>query len=148
MQARCQRSNQPIDTTMKATYNCWRKLLALALCLVLSAGCTKASKVQRILQAADADFQAQKYDKAEDEYVSVFRLAPRNPVALRQLGFIYFEQGRAGALILLKMANKEDKKNAQVQLKLAQLYGESKMPKEAVDLLESFLQTDPGNEIA
>ena len=126
----------------------WLNLLALSLCLVLAAGCTKASKIQRALKAADNDFQAQRFEKAEAEYQSVFRVSPNNPTAIRQLGLIYFEEGRPRALVYLKKANDLDTENHEVQLKLAELYAVNGMPTNAVPLLVSVLKSDPGNEHA
>jgi tetratricopeptide (TPR) repeat protein len=127
----------------------WPRLLALALCLILSAGCTKASKARRVLASADRAFQAQKYDEAEVEYKSVLRLSMLNPVALRQLGFIYFEEGRPQAAFqYLHAASKQETNNTEVQLKMAELYGESGDLKKAVELLELVVQADPASEHA
>jgi tetratricopeptide (TPR) repeat protein len=148
MPATSRRPSWKIDTTMKTTYSRWPHLLALTLCLVLGAGCTKAYKTRHVLAAADRDFQAQNYDKAEAEYQSTLRFSSLNPVAIRRLGMIYFEEGRQTAFAYLKKANEQDNKNPQVQLKLAELYGNGGKSKEAVPLLESVLQVDPGNERA
>ena len=126
----------------------WLNLLALSLCLVLAAGCTKASKIQRALKAADNDFQAQRFEKAEAEYQSVFRVSPNNQTAIRQLGLIYFEEGRPRALGALKRANELEPENHQIQLKLAELWAENGKPTNAVPLLVSVLKSDPGNEHA
>jgi tetratricopeptide (TPR) repeat protein len=127
----------------------WPALLALALCLVLSAGCGKAAKARRLLAAANSDFQAQKYDAAELEYQSARRLAPLDPTAIRQLGFIFFDEGRPQeAFAFLKKSLEQDPKNTEVQLKMAELYGGSRNFKEAADLLGSVLRSDPANERA
>jgi tetratricopeptide (TPR) repeat protein len=126
----------------------WPNLLALTLCLVSGAGCTDASKARRVLAAADSDFQDKKYDQAEAEYKSVLRLSSFNPAAIRQLGFIYFDEGRQTAFIYLKKANDLDNTNHQVQLDLAELYGNGGRTKEATGLLGLVLQADPGNEHA
>jgi tetratricopeptide (TPR) repeat protein len=131
---------------MKTTNYLWPNLLALALCLV--SGCTDSSKARRILAAAERDFQAEKYDKAESEYLSVFRYSASNPDAIRQLGFIYFEEGRPQAFAFLFKANQQDAKNLKVQLKLAEIYGKGGRLTNAVPLLESVLQSQPGNEHA
>jgi tetratricopeptide (TPR) repeat protein len=133
---------------MKTTYYPWTNLLAMTLCLVLCAGCTKSYKARRVLAVADRDFQAHDFDKAEEEYKSVRQLSPLNPVAIRQLGLLYFEEGRAQAFPYLKKANEQDGKNSQVQLKLAELYGKGGKGREAVGLLGLVLQSDPGNEQA
>ena len=126
----------------------WRKLLVMALCAVLSAGCTDASKARRLLAAAQRDFQSQKYDAAEIEYESVLRLSPLNPVAIRQLGLLYFEEGRPRASVYLEKAAQLEPRNSEVQLKLAETYGTRGMPKEGAGLLESVLRAEPANEHA
>jgi len=127
----------------------WPGVLALALCLILSAGCSKAAKAKRLLASADAHFQAKKYDAAEIEYKSVLSLSLLNPVAIRQLGFIYFEEGRSLiAFRYLKEALKQDPKNTEVELKMAELYGGGGEMKESAELLGAVLHADPGNEHA
>jgi tetratricopeptide (TPR) repeat protein len=127
----------------------WLNLLALALCLALGSGCTKASKVRRHLASAERDYQAKKYDDAEIEYRSVRLLSPADPLAIRRLGLIYFEEGRPReALLYLKRAIELEPKNPDVQLKLAEIYGGMGKLKEAVDLLGAALRSDPGNEHA
>ncbi len=124
-------------------------LLALALCLMAGAGCTKASKAKDLLVAADKDFQAQKYDQAESEYKSVLRLSPRDPVAIRQLGFIYFDDGRPrSAFPYLQESFKLDPTNVDVQLKLAEVDATRGDMTNGLMLLESVLRADPGNEHA
>jgi tetratricopeptide (TPR) repeat protein len=134
---------------MKALVIHWRNLLALTLCLGLGAGCTKASKARRLMSDADRDFKAQKYDTAEIEYQSALRFSPRNPAAIRQLGLIYYEEGRfPRAFQVLQLANQLDPKNTEVQLKLAEIYANGKKIKEAADLLGKVLQSEPANEKA
>jgi tetratricopeptide (TPR) repeat protein len=133
---------------MKSTSFPRSRLLALALCLVLSAGCTKAYKAKRVLAAADRDYQAQKYDLAEAEYISALRFLPSNAIANGNLGSIYFEEGRApAAYYYLSLANKQDNKNPQVQLRLAELLGTTGGTN-AVTLLRRVLQAEPTNEHA
>ena len=134
---------------MKAFPHHWLNLLALALCLVVSAGCTKASKAKRLLAAADRDYKARKYDAAEIEYQTVLSLSPLNPVAVRRLGCIYSEEGRAlQASVFLRKANEQDPQNPEVQLRLAEIYGSNRGTNEAVKLLGSVLQAEPTNEEA
>jgi tetratricopeptide (TPR) repeat protein len=124
-------------------------LMALALGLVLSGGCTKASKAGRLLTAAERDYAGKKYDAAEIEYQKVLSLSPRNPDAIRHLGLIYSEEGRmAEAYKYLRTANEQDPKNPAVQLKLAEIYSSHRNTNEAVHLLLSVLQSQPANEEA
>src|SRR5215510_11938415 len=69
--------------------------LALPLVAVVSFGCAKEqdNKEQHLSRANDY-FAAEQYDKAEKEYRDVLRLAPADPVAERQLGIIYYDQGQ------------------------------------------------------
>jgi tetratricopeptide (TPR) repeat protein len=127
----------------------WPGLLTLALCLILSAGCSKAAKAKRLLASADVHFQAKKYDAAEIEYKSVLGLSLLNPVAIRQLGFIYYEEGRSlMAFRFLQEALKQDPNNTEVQLKMAELYASGGELKRTQELLGSVLHADPGNEHA
>ena len=118
-------------------------LLALALCLAMTAGCTKAAKARRLLSAAGRDFEAKRYDAAELEYESVLRLSRLNPVAIRQLGLLYYEDGRPEAFVYLKKALEQDPKNSQVQLRLAELYGASGGFSNALELLEPLGAASP-----
>ncbi|HEY3862855.1 MAG TPA: tetratricopeptide repeat protein [Verrucomicrobiae bacterium] len=127
----------------------WPQLLAMALGLLVCAGCSKESKVRRLLAAAGRDYKAQKYDTAEIEYQTVLSLSQLNPVAVRQLGFIFFEEGRAPqAAAFLRKANDQDPQNTLVQLKLAELYSVSRSTNEAIRLATSVLQAEPTNEDA
>jgi len=126
-----------------------RNLPALALCLILSAGCSKASKAKSLLGGANRDFQAQKYDQAESEYKSVLRLSQRDPVAIRQLGFIYFEEGRSRpAFQCLQEALRLDPTNTEAQLKMAEIYIGGGDSTNGLKQLELVLQADPGNQDA
>ena len=69
-------------------------LLAVALTGLAGAGCTKALRRARHLSRGDKEFQAQHYDQAEIEYLNVLKVSPGDPVAVRQLGIIYQEEGR------------------------------------------------------
>jgi tetratricopeptide (TPR) repeat protein len=123
-------------------------LLALALCLAMTSGCTKAHKIRSLLSDAQHDFNAQHYDAAELEYRKVLRLSRgTEPVAYRQLGLLYYEEGRLGeANGYLTQALQLDPKNFQVQLKLAELNALGGRVPDALKLLEPVLLNDPANE--
>jgi len=134
---------------MRMFHRQWPRFLALALCLALGAGCTKAARAKRLLASAERDFQTQRYDAAEVEYEAVLRLSPLNPVSIRQLGLIYFEEGQMPkAYAYLVKSHEQDAKNPGVQLKLAQIYLGAGKAAEAADLAQTYLQTDPTNEHA
>ena len=96
-------------------------LLATAVMLA-AAGCSRDARLARHRERADSYFQKQEYAKAEVEYLNALRLAPRDVGLMRQLAFIYFEQGRSAmayqALQQLKQANPED---ADVRFRLGAL---------------------------
>jgi tetratricopeptide (TPR) repeat protein len=126
----------------------WPNLLALVLCLAVTTGCTKGAKARRLLSDAQRDFDAKRYDAAELEYQSVLRVSRLNPVAVRQLGLLYYEDGRPEAFVYLKKALEQDPKNSLVQLRLSELYGASGKSSNALELLEPLARHDPPNDEA
>jgi tetratricopeptide (TPR) repeat protein len=76
------------------------KLSHIALCLLtalmlpLNTGCSKEAKARRYLVKADKDFAAQKYDRAEVQYIVALRANPKNGAAMAGLGLTYLEQGK------------------------------------------------------
>src|SRR6516162_5805116 len=70
-------------------------IVALALTAVVNASCSKqgSSKEATLSRANDA-FAAGRYVEAEKDYREVLRLSPDDPVAVRQLGIIYEDQGQ------------------------------------------------------
>src|SRR5436305_409600 len=78
---------------MTASPNNLGLVFALSLGLA-SFGCSKAepTKGEFLTRANDA-LAAGQYDKAEKDYREVLRLDPADPVALRQLGIVYHDQG-------------------------------------------------------
>ena len=69
-------------------------MVALALVGIISAGCTKHARRNRYLARADRDFQAERYDRAEIEYLAVFKVAPMDPAAVSKLGLLYSIEGK------------------------------------------------------
>src|SRR5262245_10687993 len=110
-----------MTSMITSMFSGYRQLIfALALVAVASAGCAKnePTKDELLSQAKDA-FAANQYDKAEKAYRDVLRLAPDDPVALRQLGFIYYDQGQIPqAYSLLKKAAELQPEDLELQLKL------------------------------
>jgi tetratricopeptide (TPR) repeat protein len=127
----------------------WRYLLALTVCAGLGAGCTKASRAKSLLASADRDFQAQRYEAAEVEYDAVRHLAPLNPIAIRQLGLIYAEEGRLSlAYGFLSKSHQLDAGNPAVQFKLAEVSLLAGKLASAGELAAKYLQSEPTNEEA
>lgn len=48
---------------------------------------------QRVLERADGYYKAGEYDKAKIEYLNLLRFDRKNPVAIRELALIWFEEG-------------------------------------------------------
>ncbi len=125
--------------------------LLVTLCLpgFLTVGCSKASKKARHLQRAEAQFEAGDFDRAEIEYLHVLRLDRTNQVALRQLGFMAFEQGRViRAYALLNDARRADPDNLEVRIKLATMQLAGGQGLEARDEAIWLLTQEPTNEAA
>src|SRR5688572_7874435 len=99
--------------------SCLLKLVLFAGILALIAGCSREAKTKRHLGRANQYFASQEYGKAEIEYMNVLRLDGGNPVALRQLGFALFEQGRyPQAFAFLQRAKTADPNNIEIRSKL------------------------------
>jgi tetratricopeptide (TPR) repeat protein len=125
-------------------------LFAFFLLAVASSGCSKQedSKETHLSRANDY-VAAGQYDKAEKEYGDVLRLAPADPVALRELGVMYQNQGQMPqAYPLLNKAAELLPDDADLQLKLGQsllVQGDYQQAREAA--LRS-LDKQPGGEEA
>src|SRR5437870_310816 len=124
-------------------------LLVLALVIAGGAGCSKAARKNRYLESANRDFKSERYDKAEIEYLKVLQVAPLNPVAVRQLGFIYHNQGRLPqAYAYLKKAGELEPEHTGVRLKLGLTYRSVGELKEARREALWVLEKQSGNESA
>ena len=132
--------------------NMWRCGLWLLVAVVLAlsgTGCTKQMRKNRYLARGNSDYQSGNYDQAELEYLNVLRLAPRTPVALARLGFIYYDQGRVlRALSALQGAAELEPENSEVRLKLCLTRFSLGRFKEAGEDAQKVLKTQPGQEEA
>src|SRR3954462_11972335 len=83
-----------------------KALLAALLVTALMGGCSQKSETpQQHLSKANLAFEKGQFVEAEQEYREVLRVAPSDPIAQRQLGLLYLEQGQIRqALPLLKHA--------------------------------------------
>ena len=99
-----------------------RMALMLSFVAIAIFGCAKEDDTQeQHLSRANGYLAAEQYYKAEKEYREVLRIAPTDPVAQRQLGIIYLDQGQLPqAYPLLKKAAELKPDDLEVQLKLGQ----------------------------
>jgi tetratricopeptide (TPR) repeat protein len=124
-------------------------LLALALVAAWGAGCSRQTRSSRYLARANLDFQAERYDNAEIEYLTVLRAAPQDPVATRQLGFLYYTEGRLPqAFFLLRKAAEMEPANTEVRLKLGLACLAFQKPGDAREAALRVLERQPQNEEA
>lgn len=94
-------------------------VLALSITSLAIAGCSeKAPTKDQILSRANEAFASQKYVQAEKDYREVLRLAPDDPVAMRRLGILYYDQGQiAQAYPLLKKYSGLQQDDPEMQVK-------------------------------
>jgi tetratricopeptide (TPR) repeat protein len=124
--------------------------LVLPFVAIASFGCAKEQdgKEQHLSRANDY-FAANQYDKAEKEYREVFRFAPDDPVAVRQLAIIYLDQGQVPqAYPLLKKAAELEPDNQETQLKLGEIFLAMGDYTQARDTALQILEKQPGQDKA
>jgi tetratricopeptide (TPR) repeat protein len=130
----------------------FRLLLALLLPLLASMvfGCAKEEdNKEQHLTRADQHFSANQYGKAEKEYRDVLRLAPEDPVALRQLGIIYLDQGQiVQAYPLLKKAVELQPDDPESQFKLGEIFLATGDSTQARASASQILEKQPDHEKA
>jgi tetratricopeptide (TPR) repeat protein len=124
--------------------------MLLGLALLASSGCSKNSRALRLLQAANRDFAAEKYDDAEVEYKNLLMMrASSSPLAIGQLGLIYLKEGRGmDAYPYLAEAGKRDPDSLPIQLGLAQLYSSARDTSNTTRIAVHILTAQPTNEEA
>jgi tetratricopeptide (TPR) repeat protein len=125
-------------------------IFALALTAVVNASCSKRDlSKDEILSRANDAFAAGQYADAEKDYRAVLRLTPTDPVAVRQLGIIYADQGQLiAAYTQLKKAAELEPDNLEVQLRLGQTYLSAGGAKEARAAALQILDKEPTNSQA
>jgi tetratricopeptide (TPR) repeat protein len=131
--------NKPRFPTSKA-------LLGMLLVLVI-AGCSPKARQARLLQKAEASFQTGEYDKARIEYMNVLKGDPANPIAIQQIGLIWFEQGApAQAVPFLRKSIEITPGNTTVRSKLALAFKDlgafAEARKQAIAILEQVPDND------
>jgi tetratricopeptide (TPR) repeat protein len=128
-----------------------RLVFALSLVAFASTGCAKQEEEtkEKHLSRANEYVRAEQYDKAEKEYREVLRIAAEDLAALRQLAFIYLDQGQLlQAYPLLKKAAELRPDDPEIQLKLGLLFLAVGSYPEARDAALQVLEKQPGNEEA
>ena len=100
-----------------------RRIITVALAIVLVTGCSKQAKKARLVHDADTYFKAGNYDKAKVTYLNVLRLDPQNVLALERIGAMWQDDAaplRAAAF--LKKASELDPDNVENHIRLARCY--------------------------
>ncbi|MGH7995398.1 MAG: tetratricopeptide repeat protein, partial [Opitutaceae bacterium] len=118
----------------------------LAVAVLGGAGCTRRMRERRHLSRADHYYAAADYAEAETEYRAALHLNPRDPAPLRQLGLVYFGEGRfMAAYRYLSTAAKADPKNPEIRLKLGMAALGLDAPQKAWDDADAVLAEEPAN---
>jgi tetratricopeptide (TPR) repeat protein len=130
----------------------WSLIFVLSLVSLASAACSQEAapltKDQILSRAHDA-LEAGQYVSAEKDYREVLRQASNNPIALRQLGALYLEQGEPlQGYPLLTRAAQLQPQDMDVQLKLAQAAKAIVQVAQAREAAQVVLDNKPGNEAA
>jgi tetratricopeptide (TPR) repeat protein len=123
--------------------------LALATVFLFGPGCTKTARANRSIAQADQYFAAGEYAKAEIEYLNALKTGGINPVAVRQLGIIYSEQGRPlQAAPYLQKASELDPESVDIRRRLGLAYLAVRKLTEATNEANLVLTKEPGNQDA
>jgi tetratricopeptide (TPR) repeat protein len=121
------------------------RTLAMTLACALSiSGCTKEARKDRSVERADRYFAAEKFDDAEIEYRHALQLVAYDPVAIRQLGYLYLGEGRSPIdYVYLKKASELLPDDNVLRLRLAQCELPIGLAKEARANAVRVLQAKP-----
>jgi tetratricopeptide (TPR) repeat protein len=122
----------------------------LALLALAAAGCSEAAPTKdQILARANEALAAEQYDKAVKDFREVLRLSPTDPMALRQLGIIYHDQGQIiQAYPVLKQAAELRPDDLDVQLNYGLTLLSLRDFATARDTARQILDKEPANERA
>ena len=133
-----------------STLNSQLVTILIALCLALIAtGCSRQAKLERHLTRGQNFFKAEQYNKAEIEFLNVLRLDETNIVAMRDLGFTYFQQGRwLRSFAVLHKTSEFTPQNEEIRLRLAAILVAVRNLKDARAHAEAVLARNPGNDEA
>jgi putative PEP-CTERM system TPR-repeat lipoprotein len=133
-----------------STPRLWRLFPVSLLLATIGFGCAKNEDGKDThLSRANEHLTAERYDKAEQEYREVLRIAPGDPVATRQLGKIYFDQGQIPqAYTFLKRSAESWPDDLELQSKLGQAYLATGEYPLARDQALRIIGKQPGHEEA
>lgn len=125
-------------------------ILSLFLAALTCSGCSKSAPTyEQLLSRANDALAAEQYVKAENDYRAALRVMPSDPVALRQLGIIYFDQGQhLQAYPLIKQAAEVQPEDPGLQIKFGQAALALGQLTQARELAERALDKKPGDETA
>ena len=134
---------------MSATRSPFQTLLVTVALTLAFCGCTKEARKERSLARANRDFANEKYDEAEIEYRKALQLGALDPTVIRQLGLLYFNEGRPlQAYAYLRKAAELQPENDEVRLKLGMCAMALGNFKEARNAAERVLKSQPATEDA
>ena len=120
-------------------------LLALTAALILTlAGCSKSDRLERAINKAQTLRDSGNYAAAEIEYRNALKIEPANKAAVRELAFLFSDQGRTGpAVALLLQAKDNEPNNTAIRIQLARLYLSVGASNEACAEAEHVLTLQP-----
>jgi tetratricopeptide (TPR) repeat protein len=123
-----------------------KNLCTLILLLLVTAGCSKSSRLSRHLERADGAWQKGDFETARIEYLNALQLSPENPQAISRLGLVFFERGEIlPAAQLLGRAKELQPTNTAVRLKLGAIFIAIGRFTNAVEEAEYVLTQSPAN---
>ena len=123
-----------------------RRIITVALAIVLVTGCSKQAKKARLVHDADTYFKAGNYDKAKVSYLNVLRLDAQNALAFERIGAMWQDDAAPlRAAPFLKRASELDPNNVENRIRLARCYLAVGAFSEAKSEVIGVLQQVPAN---
>ena len=125
------------------------RIVATLLLVTTLTGCTKSMRRRHLVAAADRDFKEQHFDSAEARYREALRIPPASPAAIRQLGVLFFEEGRRGEAYPFLFHVVQSTPTDEIVLRdISEIYLESHRFKEAREMATKALQINPKDDRA
>lgn len=124
-------------------------LLGVALTFGVFTGCSADARKARHLERGQGYFEAGEFEKAKIELLNVLRLEPLNARAIRQMGFMLYEQGAPlSAYKYLSKAAEQNPQDTEIVLKFASAQVVVGEWKKGQDLATAILAKEPTNTAA